>query len=552
MSKANRYRNSPVTPKDQHSLDKFFTSPDLVKKRKKPSIDSPQQDTPPTKKQEMDSHETMGQSSENLDQNTYKHINTKLTDMEKRLETALTASLSESITKNVTVGLKTIIDSSLKEALDTMSKNVNKAIEENPTVVQHGEQIDSLETENMMLKTKVRKMEGNQKEMTKKLNEIERKSLQNNLIFKGIQEDEWEKENISKTKIQKELAKITPGTSESTKLKAAKKMNIRCCKRLGRYNKDRSRPLSVEFVSKEDVNFILSNKSNLRTGVYVDREYPIEIEKKRKLLRPILTAVKKQNKFRKKYKMENDLLVIKGKRYGVNKGQGVKDINKLPKSLHPTKISSRSNEEVYGFFGELNPLSNFHHAPFTYNNFTYHCSEQFIQKQKAEMFKDKAAIRRIEQAPNGLACKLQGSKVSNFKKTQWDKKAKELCKPGIKQKFLENRNALMTLLNVTKKKAIVECTKDTVWGCGMALHDENCLVKTEWTQQGIMGEMLEEIRKELSHLRPEQSSGQTDSTDNSSNPSSSDEPSESEDDTDTPGNDDANAEAMEVSPLDTN
>ena len=543
MSKANRYRNSPVTPKDQQSLDKFFASPDLVKKRKKPSMDSPQQDTPPTKKQEMDPNENAGQSSANLDQNTYKHIDTKLTDMEKRLETALTASLSESITKNVTAGLKDIIDSSLKEALDTMSKNVDKAIEENPTVVQHGEQIDSLETENMMLKSKVRKMEGNQKEMTKKLNEIERKSLQNNLIFKGIQEDEWEKENISRTKIQKELAKITPGTSETTKLKAARKMQIRCCKRLGRYNKDRARPLSVEFVSKEDVNFIMSNKSNLRKGVYVDREYPIEIEKKRKLLRPILTAAKKQNKFRKKCKMENDLLVIKGKKYGVNKGQGVKNINKLPKSLHPTKISSRSNEEVYGFFGELNPLSNFHHAPFTYNSFTYHCSEQFIQKQKAEMFKDKAAVKRIEQAPNGLACKLQGSKVVNFKKTQWDKKAKELCKPGIKQKFLENRDALMTLLNVTKNKTIVECTKDAVWGCGMALQDDNCLVKTEWTQQGIMGEILEEIRQEFSHLQPEMLSGM-DSTDNSSNPSSSDESSESEDDMDTPDKDDANAEAM--------
>ena len=323
-------------------------------------------------------------------------------------------------------------------------------------------------------------------------------------------------------------------------------MSIRCCKRLGRYNKDRSRPLSVEFVSREDVNFILSKKSNLRTGVYVDREYPIEVEKKRTLLRPILTAAKKQKKFQKKCKMENDLLVIKGKRYGINKRPGVKDISKLPKSLHPTKISSRSNEDVYGFFGELNPLSNFHHAPFTHHNFTYHCSEQFIQKQKAEMFKDKAAVKRIEQAPNGLACKLQGSKVSNFKKSQWDKKAKELCKPGIRQKFLENRNALTTLLNVTKNKTIVKCTKDTVWGCGVALQDENCLIKTEWTKQGIMGEILEEIRNEFSHLRPDQITDQTDTSDNSSNPSSSNESSESGDDTVTSVNDDGNAESMET------
>ena len=547
MSKANRYRNSPVTPKDQHSLDKFFASPDLVKKRKKPSMDSPQHDTPPTKKQEMDPKETDRQpsakldQSANLDQGTYKHIDTKLTEMEKRLESAL----SESITKNVTAGLKDIIDSSLKEALDTMSKNVNKAIEENPTVKQHGEQIDSLETENMMLKSKVRKMEGNQKEMTKKINEIEQKSLQNNLIIKGITEEEWEKEDVSRTKIQKEIAKIAPGSSDTMKLKAAKKMKIRCCKRVGRYNKDKSRPLSVEFVSKEDVNFILANKSNLRKGVYIDREYPIEIEKKRKLVRPILTAAKKQKKYRKKCKMEDDLLVIKGKKYGVSKGQGVKNINKLPKSLHPTKISSRSNDEVYGFFGELNPLSNFHPAPFTYDSVTYHCREQFIQKQKAELFKDKATAKRIEQAHNGLACKLQGGKVVNFKKQQWDKKAKELCKPGIRQKFLENRNALVTLLKDTKNKTIIECTKEAVWGCGKALHEENCLVKTEWTQQGIMGEILEEIRQEFSHLQPD-NLDVAESTDDSS-PSSSDESIDTGDESDTPDNGTSSAETMELS-----
>ena len=88
--------------------------------------------------------------------------------MEKRLESALSASLCESITKSVTDGLKTIIDSSVKEALITLSKNVNSAIEQNPTVKQHGEQLDSLETENMILKTKMYAMEGKQRQMDKK------------------------------------------------------------------------------------------------------------------------------------------------------------------------------------------------------------------------------------------------------------------------------------------------------------------------------------------------------------------------------------------------
>ena len=168
MSKATKYKNSPVTPKDQQSLDRYFSSPDLAKKRKKPSMDSPNKESPPNKKHEAEAESTEDAKTEKaLDTKTYQHIDTKLNEMERRLESALSASLSESITKSVTAGLQTIIDTSLKAALDTMSKNVDKAIEQNPTVKQHGEQLDSLETENMILKTKVRTMEGKQKRWTK-------------------------------------------------------------------------------------------------------------------------------------------------------------------------------------------------------------------------------------------------------------------------------------------------------------------------------------------------------------------------------------------------
>ena len=76
--------------------------------------------------------------------------------------------------------------------------------------------------------------------------------------------------------------------------------------------------ISAEFVRKKDVEFILSKKSKLNKGVYADREYPTEIEKKRKILRPIFTAAKHSKKYKKRCRMENDLLVIKEKHYGIN------------------------------------------------------------------------------------------------------------------------------------------------------------------------------------------------------------------------------------------
>ena len=226
-------------------------------------------------------------------------------------------------------------------------------------------------------------------------------------------------------------------------------------------------------------------------GVFADKEYPADIEKKWKILHPIYTAAKHSKKYRKRCRMDKDILVIKGKRYNVS------ELDKLPKSLKPANVTSRSNKTVFGYFGELNPLSNFYPSPFNYQDNSYHCGEQFIQMQKAELFKDNTAMRRIEQAKTGHQCKQEGQKISKFNPETWEKNAYRLCKPGIHQKFLENEVLRLLLLNKTKGKRIAECTKDTVWGCGMSIHNDNCLDTTKWTNQGIMGRLLEEIRSEL-------------------------------------------------------
>ena len=94
-----------------------------------------------------------------------KHLDSQLTDMEKRLEASLSASLSASITASVTAGLKGLIDDSLKTALEIMTRTVNETIDEYPTIKQHGEQLDSLETENIILKNKVSRIEGENSQM---------------------------------------------------------------------------------------------------------------------------------------------------------------------------------------------------------------------------------------------------------------------------------------------------------------------------------------------------------------------------------------------------
>ena len=65
---------------------------------------------------------------------------------------------------------------------------------------------------------------------------------------------------------------------------------------MGRFNEEttRPRPISLELVHRQDVLYLLENKKRLNKGIYLDKEYTHDVERKRKILRPILQAAKKQ------------------------------------------------------------------------------------------------------------------------------------------------------------------------------------------------------------------------------------------------------------------
>ena len=53
------------------------------------------------------------------------------------------------------------------------------------------------------------------------------------------------------------------------------------------------------------------------------------------------------------------------------------------------------------------------------------------------------------------------------------------------------------MLLETGDKVIVECCKDQVWGTGVPLYDDKYLDESLWSNQGIMGEILEPIHHNL-------------------------------------------------------
>ena len=164
---------------------------------------------------------------------------------------------------------------------------------------------------------------------------------------------------------------------------------------------------------------------NAMWGIYVDREYPLDVEHKRKTLLPILRAAKRSSEYKKQSKLEDDKIVLKGRKYGVN------TLNQLPEELNVFKVTTKENADTVGYFGEINPLSNFYPATFTYDGVPYISSEQFIQASKAKYFGDNDTYNQIMGCSTSLDCKRASRSIRNVDIDRWNMVAGDICQPGI-------------------------------------------------------------------------------------------------------------------------
>ena len=299
------------------------------------------------------------------------------------------------------------INKCIAEALQPIKDSIDKIVSSSAQIESHDNEIKRLNTENSALRTQVSELQHDMTSIKTRLNQMENKFLECNLIFRGVDESHNETEEVIKDKIHRIISETFNYHDEQNRLAAARSCVIRRCKRLGRLNPHRMRPISVEFESRKDVDAILEYKYYLTKGVFVDREYCVETERKRRILGPILRAAKMKPDLKYKSRMEFDKLVIDGKRYGTD------DLDKLPQEISPTKVSTKCDDKVVGFFGELCPFSNFHPANFTYKGQNYHSSEQFIQHTKAQYSNDQETANRILNTPQ--CTRLQAARLSSEK-----------------------------------------------------------------------------------------------------------------------------------------
>ena len=176
------------------------------------------------------------------------------------------------------------ITKSLSNALIPLQNDIIQLHADTARLAQSENKVEELKSENENLHARVCKLEFNNRLLKRKLGKLEDRLLDNNLLFRGIKEEDGETE-LSRYQIILEIISTTfMGPDYQTQLNQAKQIHIEKLVRKGRYAPNRTRPILVTFCHHCNAQDILANKRYLPEGIYVNQEYGEETERERRFL----------------------------------------------------------------------------------------------------------------------------------------------------------------------------------------------------------------------------------------------------------------------------
>lgn len=153
------------------------------------------------------------------------------------------------------------------------------------------------------------------------------------------------------------------------------------------------------------------------------------------------------------------------------------------------------NEE-YVFFlsGEF---SQWFIAPFTVNDITFNCCEQYMMYNKAITFGDSIRAELILNDPLPKNQKQYGREVIGFNEDIWNQVADEIVFKGNLAKFSQNENLKAILIATDKKKIVEAAPYDKIWGNGLNISDSLKTPETEWKGKNKLGKAIMRVREIL-------------------------------------------------------
>ena len=135
-------------------------------------------------------------------------------------------------------------------------------------------------------------------------------------------------------------------------------------------------------------------------------------------------------------------------------------------------------------------FSNWYLSDFTVDGIKYSSMEQYMMYEKAVIFNDGDAARKILATSNVAAIKALGRAVKDYNDHVWSGVRQLVVYRGLVEKFRQNDDLRRALLS-TGNQVLAECAvKDRIWGIGLSMRDERRFDMSKWQGLNLLGYSL--------------------------------------------------------------
>ena len=368
------------------------------------------------------------------------------------------------------------IEQMLKQLMPTVS--MVQKIQDNLEEIKENQQakfrliIDTVDD----MENELRAVKDENSVLNDRLNKLEAYSRRNNLLLFNVPEDEAPQ--INKVK------RILSGQMSIDNVDNIFFENVH---RLGMKKESRIRPIIFKLQHYADRQRIWVARNKLKGSKYIlSEDLPQEYQKKRNLLKPVLSTAKALGK---QATFVADKVKVDGKIYGVD------DIKDLPPNLNPQATCTKQYDNMVCFFGRYSPLSNFYNSNFNVDGQHYNCIEQYLQSKRAELMGADQIATKILTLQDPADQQHEGRKSRGDDK-QWNAQASMLILKALTAKFQQNPD-LATYLQATGTQTLAEGSKNTTWGTGYSLNDPNNKDSNTWLGKNLLGNLLMRVRNDM-------------------------------------------------------
>lgn len=252
------------------------------------------------------------------------------------------------------------------------------------------------------------------------------------------------------------------------------------------------RPMFVRFSRLCDREDVWRAKSRLYDRDY--NQYSIK-EDLPMQLRPVMAALQRVFQAAKKYPERFSVFIRDYKIYVNGVAYEVKDLEKLPKEIRPSHISTPGNSSVVVFFGKDSKFSNHYYAPFVVDDIEFATMEQFLAHSRARFADDQSLMDRAMASSDPAEAKrilnlLHGAPGQIF----WEAERHDILRSGLLAKFSQNDDLKKYLLS-SEERQLGEASRNRVWGIGLTLADKGRLNTKLWKGENLLGKTLVEVRQ---------------------------------------------------------